>query len=179
MPGIAMKDAVSKELQRQMNHEFSAAHAYLALAIWCDNENLKGFAQFFSKQAAEEREHAGKLMDHLLDRGVVPALSAIDAPKSKFSSIIEVAQHAQAMEQANTQGIHACFAAAMKENDYPAQVLLHWFINEQVEEEAWTDELVERAIRANCAGGLGELDRHVERHLKAKGAEAEVGGDGD
>jgi ferritin len=43
--------------------------------------------------------------------------------------------------------------------------LLQWFINEQVEEEAWADEMVARTARANCAGGLGELDRHIERYL--------------
>ena len=39
-------------------------------------------------------------------------------------------------------------AAAVKGQDYAAQVLLQWFINEQVEEEAWTDEMVERVEAA-------------------------------
>jgi ferritin len=177
MPGIAMKKAVVKELQRQFNHELSAAHAYLGLASWCDEQNYRGFARFFSKQAAEEREHAQKFIEHLLDRGVAPKFEAVPEPRGKFASLLEVAKHAQAMEQANTQGVNACFEAALREADYPAQVLLHWFINEQVEEEAWTDELIDRVERANCAGGLGELDRHVERHLKEEGVQAAGGAD--
>ena len=176
MPGITIKTAVITELQRQLNHELSAAHAYLALAVWCDDQNLKGFARFFSKQAAEEREHAQKFMTHLLDRGVSPKLAAIPEPRSNFAALLDVVQHAQAMEQANTAGVNACFETAVREADYPAQVLLHWFISEQVEEEAWTDELLERVARANCAGGLGELDRHVERHLKEEGVQAAAGG---
>ena len=77
MPGIAIKPTVLNELQRQMNHEMAAAHAYEAVALWCEEQNFKGFGRFFAKQAAEEREHARKFMDHLLDRGVRPALGAI------------------------------------------------------------------------------------------------------
>jgi ferritin len=76
------------------------------------------------------------------------------------------------MEQANTAGIHKAYAAATKNGDYPAQVLLHWFITEQVEEEAWSDEMVERVEAATGAGGLGFLDRHIARYLAEKTWEA-------
>jgi hypothetical protein len=42
---------------------------------------------------------------------------------------------------------------------------MHWFINEQVEEEAWCLEMVERVQAATCAGGFSDLDRHIERYL--------------
>jgi len=44
-------------------------------------------------------------------------------------------------------------------------VLLHWFINEQVEEEAWAAEMVDRVQAATCAGSVSDLDRHIERYL--------------
>lgn len=172
MPGKPVPGPVVAELQRQLNHELGAAHAYTALAIWCVDQNLKGFASYFYKQAEEEREHAQRMVNHLLDRGVLPKLQVLDAPKSEFGDLLDVARTAQAMEQANTLGIHACYEAALKTGDYPAQVLLQWFINEQVEEEAWTDEMVERVVRANCAGGVAELDRHIERHLENTPGEA-------
>lgn len=170
MPGIAIKPAVLKELQRQLNHELAAAHAYLALALWCDMQNLKGFARFFSKQAGEERQHAQKLMQHLVERGVAPVLTALEAPPASFASLLDVARQAQGLEQANTVGINACYAAAVGQQDYPAQTLLHWFINEQVEEEQWADEMVERVQHANCAGAQSDLDRHIERYLTEEGA---------
>lgn len=165
MPGISIKPDTLSELQRQFSHELANAHAYLALAIWCDKENYKGFARYFYKQVGEERMHAQKFTDHLLDRGALPSVPAIAAPKVDFRTLIEVAKQAQTMEAATTQGINAVYQAALKEGDYPAQVLLQWFINEQVEEEAWTDEMVDRIERATCAGSLGELDRHIERYL--------------
>ena len=156
---------VLTELNRQLNHELSAAHAYLAMSAWCAAQNLKGFANFFSKQAGEEREHAEKLIEHVLDRGIAPQLAAIAAPKRDFDSVLKVAEQAQKMEQNNTQGINAVYEAAVAAKDYPAQVLMHWFINEQVEEEAWAAEMVDRVQGATCAGSLMDLDRHIEKLL--------------
>ena len=168
MPKISIKPATLAELTRQLNNELGASHAYLALAIWCDAVNFKGFARYFYKQANEERAHAQKMIDHLLDRGASAGLQPISAPKSEFKSLLEVARQAQEMEGANTAGINAAYQAALQEGDYPAQVMLQWFISEQVEEEAWADEMVERVQNASCAGSIGELDRHIERYLTEK-----------
>jgi ferritin len=77
------------------------------------------------------------------------------------------------MEQANTRGINAVFEAALAAKDYPVQVLMHWFINEQVEEEAWAAELVNRVKGASCAGSVAELDRHIEKLLAGGGEKAD------
>jgi ferritin len=160
---------VLSELKRQLNQELNAAHGYLAMSVWCAVQNLKGFARFFAKQADEERTHAGKLIEHLVNRCVPPEFEALAAPRQDFPELLDLVRHAQAMEQSNTQGIDAVFAAALASNDYPAQVLMHWFINEQVEEEAWAAELVDRVKHATCAGSLSDLDRHVERLLASDG----------
>lgn len=157
------------ELQRQLNHELGAAHAYTALAVWCFARNLKGFSRYFHKQAGEERAHAQKFMDHLLDRGVMPELTALPAPKARFKELVDVARHAGAMERANTEGIHQAYEVALKQKDYPAQVLLQWFINEQVEEESWCDEMLARATASTTEGGMQALDRHIERYLADRG----------
>ena len=159
-------DKVLSELNRQLNQEFSASHSYRALSLWCDDQNLKGFARYFARQATEELGHAHKMTDHLIDRGALPQLGAISAPKTNFDSLVDVARHAQTMEQGNTQGINAVYEAALAAKDYPAQVLMQEFIKEQVEEEAWCLEMMERVQAANCAGGLSDLDRHIERYLE-------------
>jgi ferritin len=165
MSSASISAPVLGELNRQLNHELAAAHAYQALAAWCAVRNLKGFAGFFTRQAAEEREHADKFLAYLLDRGAAPELAAIPAPLQQYDSLLQVAVQARGMEQSNTRGIHAAFEAALAARDYPTQVLLHWFIAEQVEEEAWTHEMVDRVEGATCAGGLLDLDRHIVKLL--------------
>ncbi len=159
---------VLTELNRQVNHELGAAYAYLAMSHWCANENLKGFADYFAEQSEEEHEHAARLSKHLLDRGSLPQLAALPVPKQDFNNLLELAQQAFTMEQANTRGIHAVYEAALAAKDYAAQVLMHWFIQEQVEEETWAAEMVERVQATNCAGGWLDLDRHIASLLKAE-----------
>lgn len=165
MSKSAIPQTVLRELNRQLNHELSAAHNYQAMSIWCVAENLTGFGEFFKKQAEEEREHADKIIEHVLDRDCVPEIAALPAPLQKFKSLFDVALKAQEMERANTRGINAVYEAALAAKDYPAQVLMHWFISEQVEEEAWCSELVGRVTAASCAGSLSNLDRHIVRIL--------------
>ena len=73
--------------------------------------------------------------------------------------MIEAAKFAREAERNNTASINAVYALAIKENDLPTQRMLDWFINEQVEEEKWTEDLVSLAERAgdNQAAVL-ELD---------------------
>jgi ferritin len=171
MPGTRISTAVVGELQRQLNHEYAAAHAYTALAMWCADRNLKGFARYFHKQSGEEREHAQRIADHLLDRQVRPDLSAVPSPQTEFAGALEVAKHARAMEQANTKGVHKAYQAATKAGDAAAQVMLQWFVTEQVEEEAWCEEMVDRVEVSSSPAALMALDRHIERYLSEKSHE--------
>jgi ferritin len=165
MAKSTLTSQVLAELNRQLNQELSAAHAYQSLSIWCAARNFTGFASFFAKQAGEERGHAAKLIDHVLNRGAMPVLAALPAPNCEQASLLDIALQAQAMEEANTRGIHAVYEAALAAKDFPVQVLMHWFINEQVEEEAWCGQLVDRVKSASCAGSLSDLDRHIVRLL--------------
>jgi ferritin len=172
MSKLKVNHKVIDELNRQLNLELAAAHSYLALSVWCEANNYKGFGKFFFKQSAEERTHAGRLLKHLTDRGLAARLAALPAPRQEYTSLLEVAQQAQSQEHANTLGVNAAYEAALEAKDYPAQVLLHWFIAEQVEEEDWAAEMVERTQNASCAGSLSDLDRHIERYLAEEVLEA-------
>lgn len=152
-------------LEAQATHELFAAQSYLAMSCWCEVQQHSGFASFFHKQAGEEREHADKILKHLTDRDVIPKIGALAAPAVTFKTLLDLAQAAYDFERANTAGIHAAYEAALAAKDYPAQVMLHWFINEQVEEEAWSDKLLVKVREAGCAGALMNLDRHLEKIL--------------
>lgn len=164
-------EKVIKALEKQADHELLASQNYLAMSYWCEVHQYSGYAGFFKKQAGEEYEHANKILKHLADRDVLPKLGPVPAPTMAFKALADVAQAAYDFERANTTGIHAAYEAALAEKDYPAQVMLHWFINEQVEQEAWSDKLLVKTREASCAGALSTLDRHVEKILAGDGAD--------
>jgi ferritin len=137
-----LKPVIEQALNAQLNQEQGAAHEYLAAAAWFAERNLNGFATFMRNQALEEREHAMKIFDYLLDRGGHITLDAIARPSGDFQSPRSAFDAAYKREQANTASIHELYRLATEQGDYATQTMLHWFIEEQVEEEAWCEEAV-------------------------------------
>lgn len=131
-------------LNQQINLELSSSYAYLAAAAYFESVNLEGCARWMHHQSEEEREHAMKFFAHILDRGGRVQLAAIAAPHSEFASALQVFETALAHEHKVTRAIHALYDLARQENDYPAQVLLQWFVTEQVEEEKSVTSIIER-----------------------------------
>ena len=138
MIGKAMQDAMNE----QINKELFSSYLYLSMAAYFEDKNLTGFGNWMRVQADEEREHAMKFYDFILDRGGRVYLKAIDAPKTDWNSNLEVAEEVAAHEAKVTASINDLYELALKEKDYPAQVMLQWFISEQVEEEKNAGELV-------------------------------------
>jgi len=133
-----MQDAINE----QINKELFSSYLYLSMATYFASKNLAGFTKWMHIQADEEREHAMKLYEHLEDRGGRVLLKALDAPKTEWTSNLAAFREAAAHEAMITASIYALYETALKEKDYPAQVLLQWFINEQVEEEKNAAEII-------------------------------------
>ena len=133
-----MQDAMNE----QINKELFSSYLYLSMAAYFEDKNLAGFANWMRIQADEEREHAMKFYDFILERGGRVYLKAIDAPKTDWGSNLEVAEEVAAHEAKVTASIYELYELALKEKDYPAQMMLQWFITEQVEEEKNAAEIV-------------------------------------
>lgn len=133
-----MQDAINQ----QINRELFSSYLYLSMAAYFEDMNLSGFANWMRIQEAEEREHAMKLYDYLVERGGRVMLYSIDAPRTEWSSSLEVAEEVAEHEAKVTASITALYELALKEKDYPSQIMLQWFITEQVEEEKNIAEIV-------------------------------------
>lgn len=138
MIGKAMQEAMNE----QINKELFSSYLYLSMAAYFETKNLPGFANWMRLQSDEEREHAMKFYEFILERGGEVALKAIEAPKTAWASALEVAQEVAEHEAKVTASIYSLFELARKEKDYPAEVMLQWFIAEQVEEEKNASEIV-------------------------------------
>jgi ferritin len=157
---------LSKRLQdglnEQIRHELYSAYVYLAMVAHFEEENLSGFAHWMRLQSKEELGHAMKIFDFIHERGGRVTLQAIDKPPVRFKSPLEIFQKAHQHEQKVTGLIHKLYDLALKESDYPTQVFLHWFIEEQVEEEKVTAEVVSKLeLIGGDPTGLYLLDREL------------------
>jgi len=154
----SLQDAINE----QIKNEIQSAYLYLAMAQHCHSVNLPGFAHWLTKQWHEELEHAMKFMGHVNDRGGRVVLGAIEKPKAEYASPLAVFKQVLEHEQKVTAMIHKLYALALKENDYPVQIELQWFIKEQVEEEKNATEIVEQLKMIGDSGTpLIMLDRQL------------------
>lgn len=166
---MALSKKMLSGLTDQITMELSASHSYLAMSAWFESQNLPGMATWMKLQSDEERAHALKFFEFVVDRGEDVVLGAIEAPRSDFKSALEVFTQALAQEKDVTVSINALYAVANAEGEYEAIPLVTWFINEQVEEEASIDQVVEDLRRA---GDDPQVLLMLDRELGARQPEA-------
>ncbi len=157
-----LSPTLQKAINEQIKNELYSAYLYLAMSAHFEAANLPGFARWTRLQAKEEVEHAMRFFDFVNDRGGRVQLLAIDQPPTEFGSPLQVFEQILEHEQKVTALIHRLYKQALDEGDYPTQVMLHWFIDEQVEEEKSASLIVEqlRMVEGH-QGALLHLDRHV------------------
>ena len=154
-------------LNKQLKLEQDSSYLYLSMSNWCVEQNLLGFANWMKVQAGEEQEHAMKIYKFLQDNNVKVVLDNIDKPKASWKSPREMFENVLAHEQSITKSIHNLYTLAKSENDYASEVMLHWFINEQVEEEASANEVLQKII---MIGDKSTAIWWVDKELKKRGA---------
>lgn len=157
-----ISEDMQNKLTKQVMNEFQASHLYLSMAAHFEKESLTGFATWMKKQAEEERTHALKIFDFILERGGNVHLDSIPAPKTEWKNPVEVFEDAHKHEVAVTGKIHELVEHAQKEKDHATSVFLQWFVTEQVEEEDTSSEIVDRLkMLGDSRSGLIMLDQEL------------------
>ena len=130
-------------LNAQMNNEFDAGKAYMAMAAYCEHTNYSGFANYYLAQAEEERSHGMKIYNYLNDRGIQAVFSASNQPKIDFKSVLDTFESGLEQEKSVTKNIYELTDLAWEEKEHATISFLRWFLDEQVEEEATFDTHIE------------------------------------
>ncbi len=153
---------MAEAVNAQINKEFYSAYLYLSMSAWSAGQNLKGFAGWFAAQAKEELGHALKFYKYLEDQGAKIRLAAIDAPTATFASPLAVFEATLKHENFITESIHKLMDQAVEEKDHATQIVLQWFVTEQVEEEATVTAIVEKLkLIGDAPHGLFMVDREL------------------
>lgn len=161
-----IKEKVRDAINAQIAKEMYSSNLYLAMSSYYKSMNLNGFANWMRIQAQEETFHAMKFFDYLLDRGGEVQLAKIDAPAMKWDSPLAAFEAALAHEEMITESINSIAEIAMNERDFASNSFLQWFIDEQVEEEATTGEIVDRLKMAQGSpGALFMLDTELKARV--------------
>lgn len=151
-----------KALNDQFNYEILSAHYYLAMAAYCSAQDLDGFATYFKVQAEEERFHAMKFYDYVVEVDGRILITDISNPQNNYKSIVDVFKSALEHEQSVTKRVYNLMDIAQEEKEHATQNFLNWFVSEQVEEEANMKAIIKKLERlGNDNHGLFMLDKEL------------------
>ena len=161
------------ELNKQFNQELYNSNLYLSMSAYFAAQSLNGFANWMKVQADEERLHAEKFFAFMVDRDVKVKVSQIPAPPTTWRTPLAAVKAGLEAEETNTSRINALMDLAIKEKDHATRGLMQWFVDEQVEEEASFNELLDQLKLAEKApGAMFMLDRELSQRTLTPSAAA-------
>lgn len=116
-----LPDPVVQVLQERIGDEYNAHFFYVNASNWCQGAAYFKAAAFFTKEAANELEHAAKVQKYLVDWNVTVKLPT---PKTEanFTTLIDIIGQAYDIEyalyEAYNKTSHALFQADLASFDF-------------------------------------------------------------
>ncbi len=153
---------IQDAINTQIRNEYYSSYLYLSMSAYCESKNFSGFASWLRNQSEEELVHAMKFLDYLINRGGRVVLESIEQPASEFGAFLEMFEEVLEHEREVTGMINNIYNLATSKNDQATLVMLHWFIEEQVEEEKIAEAVVEQLkLAEDNPAALLILDREL------------------
>jgi ferritin len=154
---------VEEAINKQINAELWSAYLYLSMSAYFESQNLPGFANWMKVQYQEEVSHAMKFFDYINERGGRVNLMPIAEVKTDWKDAIDIFKETLAHEQKVTGMINDLVDLAIVEKDHASNNMLQWYVDEQVEEEANADALLQQLkMLNNNQQGLLMLDKELQ-----------------
>ncbi|MBB2149460.1 ferritin [Pedobacter gandavensis] len=171
---MRVKSLISSDIETLLNQQIKkealSSSIYLSMASWCGRNGYDNSADYFFKQAEEERMHQLKFYKYVLDMGGMAISPEVTNIKLEYNSFREVFEEALEQEISVTQSIKNIAARCHKEHDYVTLEFLNWFFKEQREEEFKARRAVELFDVIGEEGtGRWQIDKHVGQIVYTEG----------
>ncbi len=157
-----LTEKMQAALNHQITEELESAYIYLQMAAESDRLGLPGFANWFKLQYREELAHADRFFNYILERSGEVTLQSIPKPELEKESPLSLFEKSLAHERHISQQIFQLKDLARAESDHATDVFLEWFVNEQVEEEAAAQGVIDQLrLVDGSPNGLFMIDREL------------------
>jgi len=159
-----LEKKMQKALNEQINAEIYSAYMYLSMSAWFESHALSGFANWMRVQYEEEMFHAMKFYNFVHDRGGKVTLKAIEAPPTEWKSVLDVFDATLTHERHVSALIHKLVDLSIELKDHATNQMLQWFVEEQVEEEASAETILdELKLIGEARSGLFMMNRELSQ----------------
>ncbi|MBF0493500.1 MAG: ferritin [Candidatus Omnitrophica bacterium] len=168
-------DKMAKSISQQITRELYSAYLYVGMSAYADGIGLKGVANWFFVQMQEEMVHAYKFYAYVNQQGGKVSLGGIDKPTQDFTSVKDAFKKTLEHERTVTANINQLMAQAKEEKDAATEILLQWYVTEQIEEEANPTEILQKLNLAGEGNGLFLIDAELAKRTFVVPAGVQVG----
>jgi ferritin len=165
---MMISDKMAARLNEQVKNEYFAFWTYKAMAFALEDMGLKVFAKWFHLQSEEEKGHAEKIADYIVDQGGQVKLTELPSPKTDYKSCQEIIEGALEHELMVTKQINDIVDMANGEKDHATRKFIDWFVEEQVEEVASVTEILDLVKYTKDTGQLLMLESRIYRLVEAR-----------
>ncbi len=157
-----LSEKMQAALSHQINEELESAYVYLAMASESERLGLPGFTNWFKLQYHEELGHADRFFNYVHERNGKVNLEAIAKPNISDETPLSLFEKTLEHEQHISKCIFNLKDLARAESDHATDVFLEWFVNEQVEEEASVQTVIDQLrLIDGSPNGLFLIDREL------------------
>src|SRR6202011_58546 len=144
---------------------------YYAIAAHFGAEALPELSAHFYKQAEEEKSHALRFIQFVIDTCGRVNISNVPPPQAHFNVAEDAVKLSLEQEEQVTTQINALVSMAKAESDYATEYFLQWFVKEQLEEVASMEQLL-RVVQRASEGNLLRVEEYLARE-KGRGVVSE------
>jgi len=158
-----MNTKIVEVLNQQVSKEFAASNHYLDIAVKLDSNGFAGGAQFFYAQAEEERMHAMKILDYIIERDQKVSFGSMQQVNNDSKTTLRIAfKNALDSEKKITASVEDIVKICNEEGDYMTLEFMRFFLAEQREEESTMKAVIDKLeIIGNDKAGLYQLDNEL------------------
>ena len=154
-----------------IGNEFGAMLQYYVMAAHFDGEGPPDLSARFYERAEEEKKHALRMIQFVIDTGARVNIPAVAAPRGNFKGAEDAIKFSLEQEERITTQVNAFGSMARAahfmdefkttpESDRTADNFLRWLVKEQAEEIALMEQLL-RAVRSGGEGRALQVEDHV------------------
>ena len=170
-----LKEKMQSALNEQINKELYSSYLYLSMSAYAQSLGLLGVAHWMKIQAQEELTHVNKFFDYVHERNGKVILKAIDAVDTEFGSVIELFERVLEHEEYVTSLINGLVDISIEISDHASRSMLMWFVDEQVEEEANVQSIIDNLKMVEGKGqGLFMIDKDLSTRVFVDATQAKA-----
>ncbi|MFD3594029.1 ferritin [Nocardia sp. NPDC058640] len=162
---MAENSTFDELLRDQVRNGLTAAHQYLAAAVYFDAQDLPELAAQTYARSTANHGHAMRMVQYLLDRDVPFTIGGLDEVRPDFDSPRAAIAFLLDRERVTTAQLSGLVAAARVANDFLGEQFMQWFLGEQVDDVAGMTTLLTVLDRQD---NLFDVEEFIRRELRGK-----------